>query len=92
MIESPVTIKNRTGLHARAAAKLVETITSFSSTVEISNGEKTVDGKSILSVMLLAASPGTELMLIIDGNDETEVLQAIQTLVENNFGEDAHVE
>ena len=62
MIESPITIKNRTGLHARAAAKLVETITSFSSTVEISNGDKTVDGKSILSVMLLAASPGTELM------------------------------
>ena len=88
MIESPITIKNRTGLHARAAAKLVETITSFSSTVEISNGKKTVDGKSILSVMLLAASPGTELILIIDGTDENETLLAIQTLVENNFGEE----
>lgn len=88
MIESPITIKNRTGLHARAAAKLVETITNFSSTVEISNGKKTVDGKSILSVMLLAASPGTELILIIDGADENETLLAIQTLVENNFGEE----
>lgn len=88
MIESLITIKNRTGLHARAAAKLVETITNFSSTVEISNGKKTVDGKSILSVMLLAASPGTELILIIDGADENETLLAIQTLVENNFGEE----
>lgn len=88
MIESAITIKNRTGLHARAAAKLVETVSNFTSTVEISNGEKTVNGKSILSVMLLAASPGSELMLIIEGNDESEALQAITNLVENNFGED----
>ena len=89
MIESTITIKNRTGLHARAAAKLVETVTSFSSTVEISNGTKKVDGKSILSVMMLAASPGSELILMIDGNDEEETLQAIVTLVENNFGEES---
>ena len=88
MIESPIIIKNKTGLHARAASKLVETISAYNSSVEISNGKKTVDGKSILSVMLLAASPGTELMLIINGDDETETLQAIKELVENNFGEE----
>ena len=87
MIESAITIKNRTGLHARAAAKLVEITSSFISKVEISNGEKSVDGKSILSVMMLAASPGSKLTLRIDGNDEMEVLEAIRTLVENNFGE-----
>ena len=88
MIKTAITIKNRTGLHARAAAKLVETTTSFDSSVEISNGEKTVDGKSILSVMLLAASPGSELKLLVDGNDESDALRAITQLIEENFGED----
>ncbi|MEK9647939.1 MAG: HPr family phosphocarrier protein [Gammaproteobacteria bacterium] len=88
MIKTDITINNRTGLHARAAAKLVETTTSFDSSVEISNGEKTVDGKSILSVMLLAASPGSELKLLVDGNDENEAILAITQLVEKNFGED----
>lgn len=89
MIESDITIKNKTGLHARAAAKLVETTMNFTSSVEISNGEKQVDGKSILSVMLLAASPGSELILKVDGSDESDALQAIINLVENNFGEEA---
>jgi phosphocarrier protein HPr len=87
MIESVITIKNRTGLHARAAAKFVEVTSSYTSSVTINNGEKTVDGKSILSVMMLAASPGSKLSLRIDGTDETEVLEAIRKLVENNFGE-----
>ena len=88
MIETAITIRNRTGLHARAAAKLVETTTSFNCNVEISNGDKTVDAKSILSVMLLAASPGSELTLKVDGTDENEATQAIKQLVLNNFGED----
>lgn len=88
MIEIAIIINNRAGLHARAAAKLVETTTSFDSSVDISNGEKTVDGKSILSVMLLAASPGSELKLLVDGNDENEAIHAITQLVEKNFGED----
>jgi len=88
MIESAITIKNRTGLHARAAAKFVEVTSSYDSNIEISNGDKAVDGKSILSVMMLAASPGSELTLKIDGNDESEVLDAIIALVNNNFGEE----
>ena len=88
MIESEIIIRNRTGLHARAAAKLVETAAEFNSTVELSNGDKTVDGKSILSVMLLAATPGSTLTLMVDGSDEENASQAIRDLVENNFGED----
>jgi len=88
MIESAITIKNRTGLHARAAAKFVEVTSHYDSRVEVSNGDRTVDGKSILSVMMLAASPGSELTLKIDGNDELEVLEAIRLLVDNNFGEE----
>lgn len=87
MIESAITIKNRTGLHARAAAKFVEVTTSYASSVEISNGGKAVDGKSILSVMMLAASPGSKLTVRINGADESEALEAIMKLVENNFGE-----
>lgn len=88
MIESAIVIKNKTGLHARAAAKFVEAASHYASTVEICNGERKADGKSILSVMMLAASPGSELTLVIDGQDETEALEAIRELVENNFGED----
>lgn len=88
MIESTIIIKNKTGLHARAAAKLVETTTNYSSTIEVSNGDKSVDGKSILSVMMLAASPGSELKVLINGNDEAEALKAIEALVEDNFGEE----
>lgn len=90
MIESAITIKNRTGLHARAAAKFVEVTSLYASNVEVSNGEKTVDGKSILSVMMLAASPGSKLTLKIDGHDESEVLKAIIELVDSNFGENEH--
>ena len=89
MIESAIVIKNRTGLHARAAAKFVEAVSAYASSVEISNGDRKADGKSILSVMMLAASPGSELTLTINGEDETEALQAIKDLVENNFGEEA---
>lgn len=88
MIESTIIIKNRTGLHARAAAKFVETTANYSSSIQVSNGEKSVDGKSILSVMMLAASPGSELTLVIEGDDESEALDAIEALVENNFGEE----
>lgn len=88
MINTKITISNRAGLHARAAAKLVEIAGSYASTIEIGTAEKRVDGKSILSIMLLAAGPGSELELIIDGDDEQEALKAIQDLIDNRFGED----
>jgi phosphocarrier protein HPr len=88
MICTTITVPNRAGLHARAAAKLVATAAPFRSRIELSNGEKTVDGKSILSLMLLAAPQGSELQLQLDGEDEQDALRAILALLESRFGED----
>lgn len=86
MIESTITICNKAGLHARAAAKLVGTASQFNSTVRIGT-EKLVDGKSILSLMMLAAGKGTVLNIVVDGDDEHPALLAIQALVNNRFDE-----
>lgn len=88
MINTVITVPNRAGLHARAAAKLVATASAFRSRVELTNGEKSVDGKSILSLMLLAAPQGSELKLTLDGDDEQDALQAILNLIEERFGEE----
>jgi phosphocarrier protein HPr len=88
MIEDKITISNKAGLHARAAAKLVEVVNQFESQFEIGSDEKMVDGKSILSIMLLAASPGTVLDIKLNGSDELEAFTAINALVENKFGEE----
>ncbi|MDC1435718.1 HPr family phosphocarrier protein [Gammaproteobacteria bacterium] len=88
MIEDKITISNKAGLHARAAAKLVEVVNQFESHFEIGSPEKMVDGKSILSIMLLAASPGTVLDIKLNGNDELEAFTAINTLVDNKFDEE----
>ena len=87
MIQTQVTIVNKLGLHARAAAKLVACTAAFSSNIQIGSNEKMVDGKSIMSVMMLAASKGTILALEIDGHDEQEALIALQRLVQNRFEE-----
>ena len=87
MIQEKVTIINKLGLHARAAAKFVSTSARFSSMVKVSKGPQQVDGKSIMAVMMLAASKGTELELLIDGPDETEAFDAIRMLIEDYFGE-----
>lgn len=86
MIKSTITIINKTGLHARAAAKFVATAAAHKSSIKVGT-EKLVDGKSILSLMMLAASKGTVLNIVIDGEDEQEALRAIETLVENFFDE-----
>jgi phosphocarrier protein HPr len=88
MISTTITVPNRAGLHARAAAKLVATAAPFQSRIELSNGDKTVDGKSILSLMLLAAPMGSELELRLDGTDEQDALKAILALIAQRFGED----
>jgi phosphocarrier protein len=88
MIEDKITISNKAGLHARAAARLVEVVSQFESQFEIGSQEKMVDGKSILSIMLLAASPGTVLDIKLNGSDELEAFTAINALVENKFDEE----
>jgi len=88
MHERPVTIINRLGLHARAAAKLVTAAAAFTSDVELSknNGQK-VNGKSIMGVMMLAASRGTELVIITDGSDEIAAADKLEALIADRFGE-----
>ncbi len=87
MIREPITIINQLGLHARAANKLVSTAMEYNSTVRLGRGDQEVDGKSIMSVMMLAASCGTDIELIIDGDDENEARDALVALINDRFGE-----
>lgn len=87
MEQRPVTIVNKLGLHARAAAKLVTAASAFDSTIEIAREEQKVNGKSIMGVMMLAASRGTDLVIYADGNDETEAAESLAALVADGFGE-----
>ena len=88
MIRQRITIVNKLGLHARAANKFVDTAAQFASQVEVANDAKRVDGKSIMSVMLLAAARGDELELCVEGEDEQQAMDAICALIERRFDED----
>ncbi|MEM1153615.1 MAG: HPr family phosphocarrier protein [Pseudomonadota bacterium] len=87
MIQTQVTIVNKLGLHARAAAKFVSCAAGFASTIQAGKEGSMVDGKSIMAVMMLAAGKGSVLDLQINGTDEEAALTAIQDLVANRFGE-----
>ena len=87
MIRRNVTIVNKLGLHARAAAKLVATASEFDSVVQIARNGREVSAKSIMPVMMLAASQGTEVQLVADGDDENEAMDAVVALIEDYFGE-----
>ena len=87
MISERITIINKLGLHARAASKLVNCASQFESEVFISRKENRVNAKSIMGVMMLAASKGVELELEIDGNDEQECRNALVELINDRFGE-----
>jgi phosphocarrier protein NPr len=88
MIETHITIINKLGLHARAAAKLVSTATAYGCTIKAGKDGQWVDAKSIMSIMMLAASKGTELDLQFDGADEVKAMDALTTLINNRFDED----
>ena len=90
MLEKRILIVNRLGLHARAAARLVRTASAYRSSVRLerADGSAVADAKSILNVLLLAASRGTELRLTVEGEDEREALEAVCALVEGGFGEE----
>ena len=87
MIRNQLTIINKLGLHARAAAKFVACTSAFSSSIRAGTGDSLIDGKSIMSVMMLAAGKGTVLDVEIEGSDEEEAHNALQTLIENRFDE-----
>ena len=88
MIETKITIINKLGLHARAASKLVSTAAAFGCAIKAGRDGQMVDGKSIMSVMMLAASQGTELELQFDGSDEQAAMEALTSLINNRFDED----
>jgi phosphocarrier protein len=88
MIQKNVLIINKLGLHARAAAKLVSTASAFSSQLKIGKDGRMVDCKSIMSVMMLAASKGTELTLTAEGSDEEAAVDAITDLIDRRFDEE----
>ena len=88
MIEKTITIRNKLGLHARAAAKFVSHASRYASEIELVKNSQSVNGKSIMGVMMLAASQGTQLQLCIDGEDEKKMLADLENLIENRFDED----
>lgn len=88
MIERDIDIINKLGLHARAAAKLVKLASSYDSTIEIEKDGQRVNAKSIMGVMMLAASCGITVRASVDGSDEQEAMDAVVQLFEDRFGED----
>lgn len=80
-------IVNPLGLHARAAARFVKIAGDFRCVIRVHKGSRTVDGKSILGLLLLAAARGTEIEITADGADETEAIAALTNLVSGGFGE-----
>ena len=87
MIKKRITIINKLGLHARATSKFVSTAAAFGCSIKVGKGEQWVDGKSIMSVMMLAACQGTELELECDGADEKKAMKALTDLINDYFGE-----
>lgn len=87
MIRREVEISNRLGLHARAAARFVHTANRFHSQVSVTRDGRTMDGKSILGILLLAAARGSRLQLAADGEDEAACVTALAELIEGGFGE-----
>lgn len=87
MLNQEITIINKLGLHARAAAKLVSTACAFNAQVKIGYPDKMVDAKSIMAVMMLAASKGTTLHLSAEGKDAEKAIQAIVDLINRYFDE-----
>jgi phosphocarrier protein HPr len=82
------TIRNRLGLHARAAALLVKTANGFNANVMIEKDGVEVNGKSIMGILMLAASRGTKITVRVEGNDAGEALRTLGKLIENKFGEE----
>jgi len=87
MLEKNVIIVNKLGLHARAAARLVQLAASFDSQLTVQKESQQVDAKSIMSLMLLAASKGTPLTISAEGRDQQTALNACCDLINTGFGE-----
>jgi phosphocarrier protein len=87
MTERRVKILNKTGVHVRPAGLFVETANRFRSTVRVSAGDREADGRSILSLMLIELTPGAEILIRTEGDDEDQAATALAALVESGFRE-----
>ena len=87
MLKKKLLVQNKLGLHARASSKLIKQAACYQSDVHIACGEKTANGKNIMEVMMLAASQGAVIELIISGPDEEAAMAALETLINHRFGE-----
>ena len=88
MLRKTVAINNKLGLHARAAARFVETAAAYEADIRVKTGARSVDGKSIMGLMMLAAAKGASVELIVRGRDQEKALSALVQLIENRFGEE----
>jgi phosphocarrier protein len=87
-ITRAATVVNQKGLHARAAAKFAKLCAGFKARIRVERGEFEVDGRSIMGLMMLAATPGTEILIHAEGPDAEAALDALVALVEDGFGEE----
>ena len=87
MIRTNITISNKLGLHARASAKLTKVASGFRSEIFVSRGDRRVNAKSIMGVMMLAAAMGTEIEIDAAGDDEQAAVDALVGLIADKFGE-----
>jgi phosphocarrier protein HPr len=89
MIRREVQVTNRLGLHARAAARFVQTATRYRSRITLGRDGRSMDGKSILGILLLAAAQGSLLVVTADGEDEEAAIRALAELISGRFGEES---
>jgi phosphocarrier protein len=89
MTSRAVTVTNELGLHARAAARFVNTATRFASQIRVTRGNRSMDGKSIMGILLLAAARGTSIVISADGTDEAAAVDALAQLIESGLGEES---
>ena len=88
MIREEVVIKNKHGLHARPAAQFVKIAGKFASDIKVVKDGLEVNGKSIMGIMMLAAEPGSQILLVTDGEDEQAAIEALKELITNKFYEE----
>ena len=88
IVKKKIVVTNTQGLHARPAALFVQTANKFNSRIDVKKGKETVNGKSIMGVMMLAAAYGTELTVIAEGEDAEAAISGIKILIDRKFDEE----
>lgn len=88
MITKKISVLNKLGIHARPAAQFVRVASRFNSDVTVEKDDESVDGKSIMGLMMLAVGWGAEITVTAEGDDEAAAMEALEQLVQSKFGED----